>query len=87
MSARRFAEWMWYEQVEPFGELRADYHAAQIVTMVHNVAVASEHQKQVEAFLLKFGSQKSGSQKSEPKRQSVAEQVMILNVMAAAFGG
>ena len=78
MSARRFAEWMWYEQVEPFGELRADYRSAQVVSMIHNVAVKPEHQKTVEAFLLKFDAK---------KKQSVAEQVLILNVLAATFGG
>jgi hypothetical protein len=70
---------MEYERIEPFGELRADYRAAQIVTMVHNVAVSVEHQKTVEDFLLKFG--------AKAKKQTVAEQIMILNVMAAAFSG
>lgn len=54
MSAKTFAQWMWYEQVEPFGELRADYRTAQIVEMLHNTAVAQENQKSIDAFLLKF---------------------------------
>ncbi len=78
ISARRFAQWMWYEQVEPFGELRADYRAAQVAAMVHNVAVGHEHQKPVEKFLLKFDGKTA-------KKQPVAEQIMILNIMAAAF--
>jgi hypothetical protein len=76
MSARRFAQWMWYEQVEPFGELRADYRAAQVVATVRNVAVTSEHQKTVEECLLKF---------EVAKKQPVAEQILALNILAHAF--
>lgn len=70
--------WMEFEQLEPFGELRADYRTAQIVAMIHNVAVTPKDQKSIEEFLLKFGENRG-------KKQSVAEQVMILNAMAAAF--
>lgn len=65
LSAKDFQQWMWYEEVEPFGQLRDDYRTAQIVAMVHNAAVDSEHQKSTNEFLLKFG---------EPKRKRTPEE-------------
>jgi len=78
LTAKEFQRWMWYEQVEPFGELRADYRAAQIVSMIHNVAVTKKNQKEIQDFLLRFG----GSPK---KKQSVEEQVAMIRAMAEAF--
>ncbi len=54
MGWRQFQRWMWYEQMEPFGQLRSDYLTAMIVQMAHNVAVKKEDQKSIETFLLKF---------------------------------
>lgn len=77
MSARRFAQWMWYEQIEPFGELRADWRAAQIVTMIHNAAVDKEHQKEVKTFLLKF---------IDPKKpQTWQQQAAIARMIAMVY--
>lgn len=78
LSTRDFQQWMLYEQVEPFGELRADFRSAQVVAMIHNVAVAQKDQKPVGDFLLKFEEKKE-------QRQSVEEQAMILNIIAAAL--
>jgi hypothetical protein len=68
--------WIEYEKVEPFGQLRDDYHAAQVVSMIYNTAVSKEHQKDVETFLLKFG---------EKKRQTPEIHVAMIRAMAEAF--
>ncbi len=84
LPAKQFARLMWYEEVEPFGELRADWRSAQIVAMIHNVAVKPEYQKTVDDFLLTF----SGSRpKKEKKKQSVREQIEIMTILAHALAG
>ena len=80
LPAKLIAQWVWYEEVEPFGELRADWRAAQIVAMVHNVAVKSEHQKGLDKFLLKFG-----DAPMKPTRQTPMEQVAIIKILAHAL--
>lgn len=87
MSAKKFARWMWLDEVEPFGSLRDDYRTAQTVAMVHNVAVKSEHQKRPSHFLLKFV-QTDAVRSAEPaKKQTVEEQIRILTIIAHAFAG
>lgn len=56
MSAKRFAEWMAYEQtVGPFGELRDDWRTAQVVATIRNShATKREDLVTVEDCLLKF---------------------------------
>lgn len=79
---------LWYEEVEPFGELRADWRTAQIVSMVHNAAVKHENQKKVQEFLLSFVPSTESKRVAEaPKKQTVAEQIQILTVLAHAFAG
>jgi hypothetical protein len=83
ISARDFAQWMWAEEIEPFGEKREDYRAAQIVAMIYNMAVAAEDRKPVEEFLLQF----SPKDEALKPRQSVKDQIMILNILAAMSVG
>ena len=70
--------WMLYEELEPFGELRADYRAAQIVAMVHNTSVKPEEQKALTKFLLKFERKKKG------KKLSVEQEVSLAYSIVAA---
>ena len=70
---------MEYERIEPFGELRADYRAAQIVAMTHNTCMDEKHQKRIESFLLKFGEQKAA-------KQSVEEQIQAIKALANVLG-
>ena len=37
LTAKQFRMWEIYSELEPFGELRADYRAASIVQMIYNV--------------------------------------------------
>lgn len=57
INKRQLFEWIAYAELEPFGEDRADWRAALVASMVHNVAVDRKHQKKVQDFLLKFGDQ------------------------------
>lgn len=79
LTARHFAELMWSEEVEPFGEKREDYRTAQVVQMLHNMNVAPNDRKPVEEFLLSFAP-------AVEQKQSVDEQIMVLNILAAALG-
>jgi hypothetical protein len=64
LTARAFMEWEAYFHLEPFGDFRADYRAASIREMVHNIAVAKKHRKPLEDFLLKF-EEKAGGERKE----------------------
>lgn len=87
MSMKQFARWVWYSEIEAFGSLRDDYHAAQIVGMIHNVNVKQEHQKGTSEFLLKFvhDPEAPAAPPAAPQKQTVAEQVQILNILAHAW--
>lgn len=73
---QQLQRWLWYEAVEPFGELREDWRTAKLEAMAHNIAVSEENQRDPIHFLLKF-------QDDRPK-QTVDEQIMILNILAVA---
>lgn len=74
MPPAQIRDWMIYEQVEPFGELRADYRAASIRETIHNLAVKKAYRKPVSAFLLKIGEQAEAAQ----RRQTPEEQSKIM---------
>lgn len=78
LTPRQFIAWRAYEEIEPFGELRADYHAAQVVTMLHNIAVGKDGQKAIETFLLKFGETK------KRRKQTVQEQIAVAKLIVMA---
>lgn len=57
MTFDDFMDWRAYEQVEPFGDRRADYQAASICAAVFNAALmraGSRKRMRVETFLLEF---------------------------------
>lgn len=67
-----------YYDLEPLGELRQDWRIAMIVQMLHNVNVKKENQLAIDKFLLTFNAPKA------EQKQSVADQLRILNIMAGA---
>lgn len=77
LPARQFVELLVYKRMEPFREFRADFRAAQIVTMVYNMAVAVKDRKKVDYFMPKWG-----EQEAKPRKQSWQEQLAILKVLA-----
>ena len=78
LTAKQFRAWEIYSELEPFGELRADYRAASIVQMIYNVN-RGEKQKALplQEFLLKFEAESK-------KKQSWQEQLAIMKLLAAA---
>ncbi len=60
---------MEFSELEPFGEIRADYRAASIREMIHNMAVPKRHRKPLKHFLLQFGKEPA-ERKQTPEEQS-----------------
>jgi len=81
LTAKDFQKWMWYEQVEPFGELRMDWRFAQLIAMVHNTQVDAKHQKKIEDFLLSFDAPKKA------RRRTPAEEARDLRIFISAIAG
>lgn len=75
--------WEHYARLEPFGELRDDYRAASIREMIFNMAVEKKDRKPIEDFLLRYDE----DAKPRRKKQSVEQQIMFLNILAATSGG
>ncbi len=67
-----------YHELEPFGDMRADYRTASIVQMLYNIN-RGKNQKALELkdFILTFG-----EQEQKPK-QTPEQQFAILKVLAA----
>lgn len=87
LTARQFQQWLLYLDIEPIESLRADYRAAQIVSMLANINRDTKKRANPftpEDFLLKFSTEES-HKKEEPKRQSWQEQKMIAQMFSAAF--
>lgn len=84
LTAKQFMEWEAYARLEPFNELRADYRAAQIVTMIANVnRGAKQKAYQMDDFLLTFKEQEI--EKAEKKKQSWKQQQSIAYAIAMAY--
>jgi hypothetical protein len=76
---------MQYDLIEPFGEWRADYRSAEIVTMIANVNRDPKKKRdpyKTTDFLVKFGERTADDLK--PK-QTWQEQKAILKLLAHAI--
>ena len=79
ITIKDFREWQAYYELEPFGELRADYRSASICLTLANLK-RGKNQKpyKLEDFLFKFD--------EEPKRgQSIQEKLAVMTVIARAW--
>ena len=78
MPAAEFAEWLAYYRHSPFGDERADLRTGIVASTVAN-AMAGRPGKSWTAkdFMPEFG-------RSQPKRQTVAEQLSIVKEFVAA---
>lgn len=81
ITAKQFLEWQEYARLEPFNELRDDYRAASIVSMIFNMAVDKKDRKPIADFLLKW----EGTVEEAPKKQTWQEQQAIARVIVAAY--
>ncbi len=78
MSAREFAEWMAYYQLEPFGEERADLRAAIVAKTIADVNTPKGARRaKLTEFMPRF----------EREEQTVEQQISIAAMLTAAFGG
>lgn len=78
-TAKQFRDWEIYNELEPFGEIRADYRAASISSMIFNMAVEPKHRKPLKEFLLKF------EQTGEKPKQTWQQQLQLLKILSAAY--
>lgn len=82
MTSRQFFEWQAYFELEPFGSIRQDLHAARALQMAHNLAVTKEHVKtDLNYFILKIGEPQTGFKRS----QTPEMQVRMARMIAAAY--
>jgi hypothetical protein len=80
MTPQHLLDWQTYALLEPFGELRADYRAAQIVTMLANVNRDPKKRHEpykVMDFLLDFT---EGASASRTRTQTWQEQKGLLRM-------
>lgn len=85
LTFKQLAEWQAYENIEPFGDKRADWHAASICAAVANVTLAVHKQKKrfrVSDFLLEFGDHKDVKEEVTP-RQTWQEMKFIAQMQVA----
>jgi hypothetical protein len=78
VTAKQFIEVMAFAELEPFGELRADYRAASIRETVFNMAVSTKDRKPLDDFLLHFGD-------SSPKKKQQSPDQMAAMIKAWAL--
>lgn len=78
LTGMQLMEHMAYAELEPFGEIRADYRAAQVSQMVFNMAVESKHRKPMKDFVLPTG---DNEEAPRPKQDHLA----MMKVLAAAY--
>jgi len=81
ISSLDFAEWLAYQELEPFGEERADLRAGIISATVANTARDPKKRRKPfrpAEFMPEFGPK---------KEQSWQDQLSIVEMLNAAFGG
>lgn len=82
ISQRQFVEWMAYYNLNPFGEERADTRAGIVAS---TVAEVNRNRKKrgkpygPQDFMIDYGKRR--------KRQTVADQIKLAEMLTAAFGG
>lgn len=83
ISHRQLIEWMAYYNLNPFGEERADTRAGIVASTVAEVKRNRKKRSKPygpQDFMIDYG-------KRRRKRQTVAEQLQIAEMLTAAFGG
>ncbi len=81
MSSREFAEWIAYHQIEPFGEERADWRAGMIAATMANIFRDAKKRRKP------YKPQDFMPKVEEKKEQTWQDQLQIVRMLNAAFGG
>ena len=89
-TAKWLRDWMVYYEVEPFGDFRSDVRAAQVASMIFNMAVAAKDRKPLGDFILKWDGKEEKPTKTQTlqeggRKQSWQEQLAIMKMLAVAF--
>ena len=90
ITAAQFREWKVYDDLEPFGSQRDDYHSAQIVQALWNIWSISTNPTKgsnrfpIEDFLLRFVDPSQApparpQQPAQPVKQTIEYQEMVLD--------
>lgn len=82
MTSKHLAEWRLYDQLEPFGEERADFRSAQIAQALWNIARDPKVNPKgwpLEDFLLTFGDRPTAAK----AQQSSNYQEMLIDAWVA----
>ena len=78
LTAKQFRNWELYDELEPFGEVRADYRAASIVQMLYNVNRGPKTKAiSLQECLLKFGEPAAKKQQSWQSMQAIAKMIAM----------
>lgn len=88
ITPQQFMEWMAYSQIEPFQDVRSDYHAALIAKVQADIARDPKKRPQpfkIEDFILKFGSPKQQPLAPAPTRNQTLEQQKRAILMLAGL--
>ena len=83
LTARQFLEWEAYAELEPFGEIRADYRAASIARTVAEVNRDPKKRSEpfeIEDFLLRFR-----DEAGRRREQTWQEMKTIAHLIVAAY--
>lgn len=86
LSLREFFEWQAFNELEPIGGVRGDYHAAQIVTALANL-LGRDPKKQPTPYELKDFLLVFGEPDGPTRTQSNAEKVRLLRAWAGYAAG
>lgn len=78
LTAKQFIAWEHYAQLEPFGDIRADWQAASIATTIANVYRGKNTPYKLEDFVIRFSEEPS-------RKQTPEEQLAIAYVIAKTY--
>lgn len=82
ITAKQLRDWLHYDSLEPFGDIRADIRTASIVAMIANVNRGEKQPPyEIKDFLLRFDVE---AKPPRPK-QTWQEQKRIAYIIAEAF--
>jgi len=81
ISAKTLFEWEAYSQLEPFGELRADYRSAQVAQLIFNTNVAEKDRRPLSDFVLSWKPAEA-KQELPPQKQTVEQQIQAIKIWA-----
>lgn len=86
ITAKEFITWECYQELEPFGDTRADWLAASIREVIYNMSVEPNQRLPLKDFLVEFKDFEDVAKEAAkaPPRQAWQTQLAIARMLAAA---